>query len=370
MVCSFVVSLLVLAAPPSLLAAAGNARQPSPTQTPAGSDGLPPLAAALDSDGDGVLRASELPGQARRVLLWALDADDDDILSGKELDSIGRGGAGRGRQTRRGPANWDFSDETADGIRVVRNLEYAVGDDYASGRGKLDVYIPAGEGPHPVIVFFHGGGLYNGDKHSLIDLGPRFASLGYVVVAPNYRLSPEYYYPAYVEDAATAFRWVWDHVSDYGGDRERIAVSGGSAGGHIAALLSVDERYLRAQELGLRHIRASLPITGLMNAERVGRERFLLTWQSDSELVREASPIRYVAPDLPPMLITVADGDTQDRRSQNVAMHEAMKEAGAEVEFEWLTDRTHGSIRPNMLREGDRTVELMLAFLRKHGMAP
>ena len=51
-------------------------------------------------------------------------------------------------------------------------------------------------------------------------------------------------------------------------------------------------------------------------------------------------------------------------------MHEAMKAAGAEVEFEWLVDRTHNSILPNMIKQGDRTVELLLDFLRRHGMAP
>ncbi len=344
-------------------ALAAAALQPPP-DTPA------PLVAALDADADGTLVASELPAQARRVLLFALDADDDGALSAKELESIGNGGAGRGRKTRRGPDNWDYSDETANGTRIVRNVEYATGGEYAGGRGKLDLYIPAGDGPHPVILFFHGGGLYNGDKATLVELGPRFASLGYLVAAPNYRLSPEYAYPAYIEDAATAFRWAWDHVPEYGGDRDRIAVSGGSAGGHIAALLSVDGRYLDAQGLGLSHIRASLPITGLMNAERAGRERHLLTWRADPELVGEASPIRYVAADLPPMLITVADGDTEIRRTQNVEMFEAMKMAGAEVEFEWLVDRTHNSILPNMIKEGDRTVELLLDFLRRHGMAP
>ena len=339
---------------------------PAPTQT----DTPSPLVAALDADADGALTSSELPAQARRVLLWALDADDDGILSAEELDAVGKGGAGRGRKTRRGPDNWDFAEETTNGIRMVRNLEYATGAEYAGGRGKLDLYLPAGDGPHPVLVFFHGGGLYNGDKHSLVDLGPRFASLCYLVAAPNYRLSPEYAYPAYIEDAAAAFRWVWDHVGDYGGDRARIAVSGGSAGGHIAALLSVDERYLRAHDLGLGNIRASLPITGLMNAERAGRERHLLTWRADPELVRQASPIRYVAPGLPPMLITVADGDTETRRTQNVEMFEAMEAAGAEVEFEWLVDRTHNSIRPNMAKEGDATVELLLDFLRRHGIAP
>ena len=341
-----------------------------PAPSPAQTDTPSPLVAALDSDADGALTSSELPSQARRVLLFALDADDDGILSAEELDAIGNGGAGRGRKTRRGPDNWDFAEDTTNGIRIVRNLEYATGAEYAGGRGKLDLYIPAGESPHPVIVFFHGGGLYNGDKYSLVDVGPRFASLGYLVAAPNYRLSPEYAYPAYIEDAALAFRWAWDHIRDYGGDPERIAVSGGSAGGHIAALLSVDGRYLEARGLGLRHIRASLPITGLMNAERAGRERHLLTWQGDPELIREASPIRYVAPDLPPMLITVADGDTETRRTQNVEMFEAMEAAGAEVEFEWLVDRTHNSIRPNMAKEGDRTVELLLNFLRRHGMAP
>ena len=238
--------------------------------------GALPLAAALDRNPDGHLEADELPQEARKTLLWALDSDDDGILDAGELSRIGRSGASVPRR---------------------------------SGH-KLDVYAPPGDGPFPIIVFFHGGGLYGGDKLSLEKLGERFARLGYLVVAPNYRLSPEFYFPAYVEDAARAVRWAWDHADDFGGDRQRLSIYGGSAGGHIAALLSVDWRYLRATGLGLASIKTSLPITAMMDARRAGKQPLLLTWEGNPEIAAEASPIEYVAADLPPMLITVADGNT------------------------------------------------------------
>ena len=336
---------------------------------PSGAVDLSPLARALDKNGDLRVSGEELSPPAERTLLAALDANGDGALDTEELLTIGRGGAGRGRRSRRGPANWDYAEETAEGMRIFRNIEYATGPEYAGGRGKLDVVVPEGEGPFPVIVFFHGGGLNNGDKYSLSRLGPRFARLGYLVVTPNYRLSPEFYYPAYVEDGARAFKWSWDHVADYGGDRDALVVSGGSAGGHVAALLTTDESFLLAQGMSFANVRASLPITALMDATRAGSDRVLVSWAGDLELAKRASPIRHVRAELPPMLITVADGDTEDRRRQNQEMFEALEEAGhSAVEFAWLVDRTHGSILPHMLEEGDATVELLLAFMRKHGV--
>lgn len=334
-----------------------------------GAADLSPLAVAMDRNGDRQVTKEELSPSAGRTLLAALDANGDGALDTDELLTIGRGGAGLGRRSRSGPANWDYAETSEDGIRIFKNIEYATGPEYAGGRGKLDVYVPEGEGPFAVIVFFHGGGLTNGDKDSLAGLGPHFARLGFLTVTPNYRLSPDFYYPAYVEDGARAFKWSWEHADDYGGDRESLVVSGGSAGGHVAALLSVDERFLAAQGLSLANIKVSLPITAMMDATGAGRERVLATWAGDLELAERASPIRYVGPQLPPMLITVADGDTEDRRNQNQQMFEAMKSAGHRaVEFAWLVDRTHNSILPNMLEEGDPTVELLLAFMSKHGV--
>jgi acetyl esterase/lipase len=328
----------------------------------------PPAVSTLDADGDGVLTSDELPQPVRRTLLQALDVNEDEALTADELALIGKGGAGRGRYRGSEPPSWEPSEEEIDGVRVVHNVDYATGPEYRGGRGKLDLYLPLDRTDFPVLVFFHGGGLTNGDKGRLTPLGVRFVKLGYGVVFPNYRLSPEWYYPAYVEDAAAAFKWTWDHIGSYGGDRERITVSGGSAGGHITGLLSLNEVFLAHHGLSTGNITVSIPITGMMDATTAGTERIAVTYEGDVERAREASPIQHVRDDAPPMLLMVADGDTELRRQQNIEMFEAMQATGhPSVVFRILEDRTHGSIFTHMLEEGDPTVEFMLEFMEEHG---
>ena len=114
------------------------------------------------------------------------------------------------------------------------------------GALRLRVYSPKGTGPHPVLVFYHGGGWVIGD----LDTHDRECRVlcndtPCVVVAVDYRLAPEHPYPAAVEDAWAALRWVARNASELGGDSERIAVGGDSAGGNLAAVMA-----LRARDQG------------------------------------------------------------------------------------------------------------------------
>ncbi|HJQ43784.1 MAG TPA: alpha/beta hydrolase [Jatrophihabitantaceae bacterium] len=99
------------------------------------------------------------------------------------------------------------------------------------------VYRPDADGPLPTVVFFHGGGFVIGDldtHDAVCRLLCRDA--GVVVVSVDYRLAPEHPFPAAVDDAYAALRWVAGHVDDYGADGARIAVAGDSAGGNLAAV--------------------------------------------------------------------------------------------------------------------------------------
>jgi len=328
----------------------------------------PPVVLMFDANGDGQLSSEEIPQAARRQLLHSLDADSDGVLSADEAATMGRGGAGRGRYRGTEPPSWEEFEEEVDGVRVLRNIDFAPAPEWSGGRGKPDLYLPLEGADFPVLVFYHGGGLTNGDKGQLTPLGVRFVKLGYGVVCPNYRLAPEWYYPAYIEDGAAAFKWVWDNIGSYGGDRERITVSGGSAGGHITGLLTLDEGFLAHHGLFSSKIRVSIPITGMMDATTAGAERIAITYANDMATAEKASPISHVRSDAPPMLLMVADGDTELRREQNIRMFEFMKETGhPAMEFRMLEDRTHGSIFSHMLEEGDPTVEFMLDFMGRHG---
>ena len=123
-------------------------------------------------------------------------------------------------------------------IEIIRDVPYATGPSYLEDRGLLDIYLPAEREDAPVLIFMHGGGLQNGDKRRVRHIGRRFASEGFITVCNNYRLTPPNPHPAHIEDAAAAFDWVYRNIGEYGGNPDMIFVSGGSAGGYLAALMA------------------------------------------------------------------------------------------------------------------------------------
>ena len=111
---------------------------------------------------------------------------------------------------------------------------------------KLDVYTPRNARNAPTVVFFFGGRWSEGDKSGYKFVGQALASRGFVAVLPNYRLYPQVKFPAFIEDGAQAVKWTRDNIGSYGGSRERLFVMGHSSGAHIAAMLAVNEEYLKA----------------------------------------------------------------------------------------------------------------------------
>lgn len=104
----------------------------------------------------------------------------------------------------------------------------------------IRIYTPEGPGPHPVLVFFHGGGFVLGDLDTTHNICRYLAwSANCVVVSVDYRLAPEHKFPAAMEDAYFATKWVAENAASFGGDATRIAVGGESAGGNLAAVVSL-----------------------------------------------------------------------------------------------------------------------------------
>jgi len=140
---------------------------------------------------------------------------------------------------------------------------------YARGaRGRLDVYRPQSTrtaGALPVIVFFYGGSWTSGRRIDYRFAATALSELGFVVVVPDYRLYPEVRFPAFVDDGAAAVAWTQQHVRDYGGDPGRIVLAGHSAGAYIAALLAVDDAYLRRAGADPAAITGLITLSGPMH---------------------------------------------------------------------------------------------------------
>jgi acetyl esterase/lipase len=218
-------------------------------------------------------------------------------------------------------------DFTHDGVRVIRDLPYSE----AGRRGHLDIYLPAGEEAitdAPVLLQVHGGAWSVGAKeHQGRPLMNHMAAKGWVCVAINYRLSPRDAWPAHIVDVKRAIAWVRDNIADYGGDPDYLAITGGSAGGHLAALAALtpgDPAYQPGFEDADTRVQAAVPFygvydfagsTGLSNAIGM-RDAFLgprvmqTTWTDAPDVYEAASPILRITPDAPDFFVIHGELDS------------------------------------------------------------
>ncbi len=224
----------------------------------------------------------------------------------------------------------------------------------AAGELRARVYRPVGAGPHPTVAFFHGGGFTIGDIEAY-DLQCRTlcAEAVAVVVSTDYRLAPEHPYPAAVDDALAATRWVRDHVADLGGEAEKLAVAGDSAGGNLSAVVA---QQLRGETPALAAQLLIYPATDLLserpshveNARGYFLERDDILWFHGNYLPDPSvaedprlSPLR--AGDLsglPPTVIATAELDPL--RDDGDAYAEALSQAGVPVIHRRYASLVHG----------------------------
>jgi acetyl esterase/lipase len=126
----------------------------------------------------------------------------------------------------------------------------------------LDIYAPDGAKNLPVVCWIHGGGWQAGDKTD-VQIKPRvFTERGYVFVSTNYRLLPNLEMDVQIRDVAKALGWMHKHIAEHGGDPQRIFVMGHSAGAQLAALICIDDRYLKAESVPLDVLKGCAPVDG------------------------------------------------------------------------------------------------------------
>ena len=209
-------------------------------------------------------------------------------------------------------------------VQVERGVSYG-----ALSRHRLDVYAPAADRENgPIALFLYGGGWRNGDRSTYGFAGAALAARGITTVIADYRLYPEVKFPAFVQDAALAYRWVHENLAK---PRSRpIVLIGHSAGAHIAALLAVNPSYLRAAGTALP---APSGLIGLAGPYAFDPTTYKTTKAifSDVKVSATARPAEQVTADAPPALLFHGLEDDTVRPWNTRKFTEALRLAGVKV---------------------------------------
>lgn len=230
-----------------------------------------------------------------------------------------------------------------DGVRKIADQVYA---QHGARCLKLDAWLPAGE-RLPAVILVHGGGWKSGYRSEFAPMAVRLAQQGFAALAISYRLSGEARYPAAVQDVQDAVRWVRAHADELHIDPQRIALAGGSAGGQLAslagvtlpggegvqAIINIDGLSDFTSELALRYEDDPNKNPSSAGAWFGGR------YAEKGALWRQASPIQYVRPGMPPMLFI---GSAQPRfAAGREDMMARMAQAGVASEKVLLPETPH-----------------------------
>lgn len=206
----------------------------------------------------------------------------------------------------------------------------------------MDIYHPEDVSRKlPVIIWFHGGGLTGGDKF----IPEQLMTGEYVVVSPEYRLLPNVTVDECIDDAAVATAWVIDNIADYGGDPDKIFVSGHSAGGYLTSMIGLDKRWLNKYGKDADSLAGLIPFSGQAITHFAYRQNKGLSVLTPA--VDELAPLYYVRKDAPPYIIITGDREQElyGRYEENAYMWRMLKLVGHPYVFIYELDGyNHGDM--------------------------
>jgi acetyl esterase/lipase len=260
-------------------------------------------------------------------------------------------------------------------------VDFETGIEYTNPDGqhvKLNIARPhTGAGPFPAVLCIHGGGFRAGDRKGYDTLCKQLAERGYVAATASYRLAPKYQFPAAVHDVKAAVRWLRAHAAEYKIDPDRIGVTGGSAGGHLAQFLGVTPGVAQFEGDG-GNTNQSSRVACVVNfygpsdfTKSYGKsvdaaEVLPMFLGGNLETARQrhiiASPLSWATPEAAPTLIVHGTKDPYVAFEQATWMIDRLKTVGVEADLLTLEGAGHG-FKGEDARRADKA---MFEFFDKH----
>ena len=245
--------------------------------------------------------------------------------------------------------NWQSGQEDSAECHTTVGLSYTTDkgilysdkDKYARKRCRLDIYHPVQKGKYPVVVWFHGGGLTQGERFVPQELEEQ----GLVVVAAGYRLMPKCRIEDCIDDAAAAVSWTIRNIEAYGGDPDKIFVAGHSAGGYLTEMIGLDKSWLGAYGVDANSLAGLFPFSGQAITHFALREREGMS--PLQPLIDRFAPLYHVRPDAPPIILITGDRENElyGRYEENAYLWRMLKLTGHnEVYLYELPGYDHGGM--------------------------
>jgi acetyl esterase/lipase len=308
-----------------------------------------------DANKDGEISREEFQGDQK--FFKRLDNNGDGIVT--EAEFATRAERGQQQQKRIGRA-------APDGVNSFRDLEYAVVDGQSL---RLDLFVPEETASKPpLLVWIHGGGWTKGSKSQFNPIFLRLTEEGYATASVDYRLEGLNSHPKQIHDFKGAVRWLRAQSEKYGYDTTRIAVGGGSAGGHLALLLGLSDgvKELEGNVGGnldqSSRAHAIIDLYGPSQLQLFAEESKRFGRNKTPELLRSASPLTYLDKHDPPVIIFYGDQDKVVPPKQNEVVHQQYQAAGLQSSLHMIKGAGHGG--PQFSDE--KRYELVKEFVDRH----
>ena len=217
----------------------------------------------------------------------------------------------------------------------------------ADPRHKLDVFKPVGanaDAAAPVVVFFYGGNWTRGERADYRFVGEALAANGAIAIVVDYRLSPQVRWRDILADCAAATRWAFDHAAEFGGDPRRVFVMGHSAGAYNAAMLALDQRWLRALGLAPQRLAGWIGLAGPYDFLPITDppSRVAFDWPDTPQ---GSQPIVHVTAGAPRALLLAAAKDkTVNPQRNTVGLGQRLRAVGAPVQVKLFDNVNHVTV--------------------------
>jgi acetyl esterase/lipase len=261
-----------------------------------------------------------------------------------------------------------------DSVTWTPNIEYS----NVGAKMEMDIVRPKNQtGLAPAVLLIHGGGFRQGTRQSYLKQAARLAERGYVAATASYRLAPRNQFPAAVEDAKAAVRFLRANAAKYGIDSERIGAWGGSAGGHLVLMLGLTADVAEFEGSGPNR-EFSSKVQAVINyygptdftqsySKSVDAAEVLPLWlgghlDQNRKIHQKASPLNWVNPNAAPTLSLHGTKDAYVGYEHSVMLTERLINAGVDAELETLSGAGHGFKGA----DADRAEAAAFAFLDRY----